>query len=197
MNLKRIMKELTSEQKTKRYDEALERARKIHSETEFDYEKGMMEEIFPELAESEDEKIRRELIKFIKKRNRSGCDYDYDKWIAWLEKQSAKEVDARYENLEELLVADNIYQMSMNEAMVEEAKSKAIKALSELSISKLLGLEKQGKQKPAEWSEEDEHTLNGIIDEIEANKASAPDYDLATYDSFLSFLESLKERIGG
>ena len=32
-----------------KYKEALERARKIHHETEFDYEKGMMEEIFPEL----------------------------------------------------------------------------------------------------------------------------------------------------
>lgn len=36
-----------------KYIEALSRARKIHSETEFDYEKGMMEEIFPELKEEE------------------------------------------------------------------------------------------------------------------------------------------------
>lgn len=45
---------MTREQKAKAYDEALERARKIHNETEFDYEKGMMEEIFPSLKESED-----------------------------------------------------------------------------------------------------------------------------------------------
>ena len=36
-----------------KYKEALERAKKIHNQTEFDYEKGMMEAIFPELKESE------------------------------------------------------------------------------------------------------------------------------------------------
>ena len=46
------------------------------------------ETYFPELTESDDERIRKELIAFIKKRDRSGCDYDYDQWIAWLEKQS-------------------------------------------------------------------------------------------------------------
>lgn len=45
-----------------------------------------------------------------------------------------------------------------------------------------------------EWSEEDERNLQGIIDEIEANKNNAPDYDLATYDRFLSWLKSLKNR---
>jgi len=34
---------------------------------------------------------------FIQKRNRSGCDYDYDKWLTWLEKQgqtfTQKDVD--------------------------------------------------------------------------------------------------------
>lgn len=54
-------------------------------------------------------------------------------------------------------------------------------------------LEKQG-EKPA-WSEEDERNLEGIINEIEANKNNAPDYDLATYDRFLSWLKSLKDRI--
>ena len=52
------------------------------------------------------------------------------------------------------------------------------------------------KQKPV-WSKEDERNLKGIIDEIEANKNNAPDYDLTTYDRFLSWLKSLKERIGG
>ena len=51
------------------------------------------------------------------------------------------------------------------------------------------------KQKPAAWSEEDELNLKGIIDEIEANKNSAPSYDLPTYDKYLNWLESLKKRI--
>ena len=60
----------------------------------------------------------------------------------------------------------------------------------------ILGAHPTFKQNPA-WSEEDERNLQGIIDEINANKNNAPDYDLATYDRFLSWIKSLKERIGG
>ena len=49
-------------------------------------------------------------------------------------------------------------------------------------------------EKPA-WSKEDEHTLQGVIDEIQANKNQAPDYDLETYDKLLSWLKSLKNRV--
>lgn len=49
-----------------------------------------LETVFPQLRENEDERIRKDIIAFIKKRDRSGCDYDYDKWIAWLEKHDEK-----------------------------------------------------------------------------------------------------------
>ena len=60
-----------------KYEEALERARK-----------GMaIDEIFPELHESEDERIRKEIIDWMK----GGTTYDLqenkEKWIAYLEKQ--------------------------------------------------------------------------------------------------------------
>ncbi len=45
-----------------------------------------LEYIFPELAESEDERIRKEIIQYIKDLNKSGYLYD-EEWIAWLEKQ--------------------------------------------------------------------------------------------------------------
>ena len=71
-----------------KYNGALERARKIHSETEFDYEKGMMEEIFPELIEDKSEKIRKELIDYVNRLTASPNNIDkYNTWIAWLEKQ--------------------------------------------------------------------------------------------------------------
>ena len=49
-------------------------------------------------------------------------------------------------------------------------------------------------QSKQEWSALDERNLQGIIDEIEANKNHAHDCDLATYDRFLSWLKSLKDR---
>lgn len=47
-------------------------------------------------------------------------------------------------------------------------------------------------QPKQDWSEEDEHTLEAIIKEIEANKAACPEYDEKAYDMFLSWLKSLK-----
>lgn len=49
-----------------------------------------LETVFPQLRKNEDEKIREEILQFIKNRDMSSCDYDYDKWIAWLEKQGEK-----------------------------------------------------------------------------------------------------------
>ena len=67
-----------------KYKEALERARVYHTGGSIS-DAHITEVIFPELKENEDDRIRKEIIAFIKKRDRSGCDYDYYKWIAWLD----------------------------------------------------------------------------------------------------------------
>lgn len=46
------------------------------------------------------------------------------------------------------------------------------------------------------WDIDDEHNLQGIIDEIKANKSEAAGNDSGTYDRFLGFLESLRDRVG-
>ena len=78
------MKELSIEQKAQRYDEALEKAKRL-------YEKGTITEslchIFPELKESEDEKIRKELIDIFKGKTSYTSEEDAKRYIAWLEKQ--------------------------------------------------------------------------------------------------------------
>ena len=127
----------------KKYKDALEKAKKNEC----------LENIFPELKESEDERIREALIYFIKQGEIKGTIRTYlgvteKEMLAWLEKQGEKESDPRYENLEEILAADDIYQMSMNDEMVQEAKEKADNALSGMCIGRLLGLEKQYVQKP-------------------------------------------------
>lgn len=45
------------------------------------------------------------------------------------------------------------------------------------------------------WTEQDKKILEGIIDEIEVNKNEAPSYDLPTYDKYLNWLKSLKNKI--
>lgn len=142
------MKELSIEQKAKRYDKAIERARNLYNSEETSAEVEITcENIFPELKESEVGRIRKALIRF----HKNTIEIDGIKGediIAWLEKQGEKDVRQKF--LEDLLVADDIYQMSVNDTMVEEAKSKAINALCKLEIGKLLGLEKQGEQRTAD-----------------------------------------------
>ena len=77
---------MTDKEKAKAYDEAIERARKL-------YGNGVAEEIFQELKESDDEKIRRWIIDDIRYNmnneplNNSEYKKKAEKAIDWLEKQ--------------------------------------------------------------------------------------------------------------
>jgi len=64
---------MTQEEKAKRYDEALEKARKYRDEEGF----TEMEDLFPELTESEDERMVRRIESFL---YAYGLDYFYYGW---------------------------------------------------------------------------------------------------------------------
>lgn len=104
-----------------KYIRALERARKIHHETEFDYEKGMMEEIFPEIKDSGDERIRQAIINYLKKMwgncKDNVCGVHVEDAIAWLENQSPKE-----NNVNEETNGPTAYGKYVDECLNEAAK---------------------------------------------------------------------------
>lgn len=93
---------MTQEEKAKRYDEALEIAKKkyvtsqdLHEGSQISVEcfKNTLESIFPELQESEDDRIRKELTEFLKKASGGFLDpttqcKTFGKWRNWLEKQA-------------------------------------------------------------------------------------------------------------
>ena len=99
------MKELSVEEKAKRYDEAIKKAKsKIKNDKDHVLYEDDVIEMFPELAESEDERIRKELISFIQDKideinlkvsgdydDRDADDIAQENWckktITWLEKQ--------------------------------------------------------------------------------------------------------------
>ena len=101
------MKELTIQEKAKRYDEALENADYYHSGMGDDV-KCVLEEVFSELRESEDEseddKIRRALLNTVKYYHFKESPYMFgisqEQVIAWLENQgqtfTKKDVDDAY-----------------------------------------------------------------------------------------------------
>lgn len=77
------------EEEHEKYEGALERARGHHSVASH-YDKAdeiqELEHIFPELKESEDERIRKEMIDYLYKQGES-VKYRFKDWIAWLKKQ--------------------------------------------------------------------------------------------------------------
>ena len=79
-----IMKELSIEQKAKAYDEALKVLHKYDG-ANIMFSQSLKEEMFPELKESEDEKTRAEIIRFIQMEVEN--EIVVNKWLAWLEKQ--------------------------------------------------------------------------------------------------------------
>ena len=167
-------------------EEKFEEAKRLYETANAD-QRYVLESLFPELRESEDERIRKEIMRFI---------FDYpqklanrDSWLAWLEKLKDEQKPAEWNEEEDIQMYRNVLFYLSKPSPLTEVNGKSREQL--LDWFKSLKDRVQSKQ---EWSEEDERNLQGIIDEIEANKNQAPDYDLATYDRFLSWLKSLRHR---
>ena len=130
----------------KKYNEALERAKKWEREHPHGYViKDMMEYIFPELRESEDERIRKELVQFLTE-IKSISEGGRDSWH--VRKEDAK------------MCTDFL-------AYLERQKEQKPRLIGEDSVEKMARqMYETGQtieeQKPAEWSEEDEKMLAAI-----------------------------------
>ena len=85
----------TIEEKAKAYDEALERARALNNGKDVDVESGTTtcEYIFPELKESEDEKIRKEIISILRNAYWTSNKNRFNELVAWIEKQGKNSTD--------------------------------------------------------------------------------------------------------
>lgn len=155
----------------KKYNEALERAKKFEEK----YGGGYAEYIFPELAETEDERILRVIseavITFFSDYANDFEDEDRDAALAWLEKQKEQK------NTSASTMAPSCWEVEQKE---QKPKAKAKSPLSphELYDAKIEGIsqgrqdvldhpEQFGLQKPAEWSEEDKEKIVTISEIIE------------------------------
>jgi len=101
------MKELSIEEKAKRYDDRLEKAKKWYDINTNESYRGIFEDIFPELCESEDEKTRKEIVRFIQMEVED--EIVGNKWLAWLEKQGEQDMiplDKAIKFLDDQLVDD-------------------------------------------------------------------------------------------
>ena len=148
------MKKAINRRKLRAYDEAIRKAKialdccdSASTET-----KNTIYNIFPEL---EDERIREEIIDYLKQKysDPNTIKHDYDKWIVWLEKQEGCE----YIKKDWL---EHIKQSWYKEGFID------------------------GKYTPKEWSINDAATLNGLIDFLE-NGTAKLQHDLTLYANWL------------
>ena len=78
---------MTEKEKAKAYDEAIERAKKLYSN-------GITEEIFPELKESDDERIMENCIHFLElQKQHHAATFEIEECIAWIKNQGKKYTD--------------------------------------------------------------------------------------------------------
>lgn len=214
------MKELSIEEKAKRYDEALERARQINDEHRAQCA-DVMVKVFPELAESEDEKIRKALISFLKSPfvNENITDEKVTPWIAWLEKQGQDgkvwfyrddyvrdKKQAYQDGIDNVLNNPQKYglenqgeQKTIDEIAKEVCKNKASAAafLKSAGIinekGELAEQYRQSEQKPIEWSKEDEKLYQSALWHIK-NSCGNQGKTSGEYEVY-HFVKSLKDRI--
>jgi hypothetical protein len=146
----------TIEEKAERYDEALEELRGL-LEGIREEKREILEEditsIFPELEESEDEKIRKSLIDMLK--NDEKC---YIKEITWLEKQGGKDKLIRELGEYKVKYTQEVLEKridNMNNKDAERLRNTTIAFLKDFAdkgyenaIECIDWLEKQGEQKP-------------------------------------------------
>ena len=149
---------MTEEQKAKKYDEALGWMRKVYP-TLTGADKEDAEHYFPELKESEDERIRKEILEDIRNvKAISSEEYrkKADRWIAWLEKQKEQK-PAEWSEEDEIGLEETMW--CVNEA-VQNAKTESEKQNAKTAENWLKSLRPQPKQ---EWSEEDEEMFDEAL----------------------------------
>ena len=145
-----------------KYKDALERARQEYYTTENVERKQWLEELFPVLKESEDERIRKKLIEFFKDwgKSLSHCwSLSIPDILAWLEKQATKsvniDIDSMISSYEQRLKSQggmgNTSLVPLVNMCLTAFRHGVEDVLEELNLKTL---EMQGEQKPFDESKE-------------------------------------------
>ena len=167
---------MTTEEKAKAWDEAIERAKsKIRNDKDHVlYEEDILD-IFPSLKESDEERIRKDIVFYIAANHKD--DGEKARWLYWLEKQ------CEYANFRNKIQIGDKVTRNEDGVLVNLSQLNRVAKKDEKQGKNNMGISETTKQ---EWSEEDETKLN---DAINACKAQ---YGNMSYTA--DWLLSLKER---
>lgn len=203
------------EEKAKRYDEAIARSSEmIKAMTNIGGVAKVddIQYIFPELKESEDERIRRVLREIVlqwKNGHQAWCsdDREIDTILAWLEKQcEQKPADSKIIDLDELVIEleETIGTSPHSRETIKDFFQKAVQKymnclriangeIGRLFDENYLLKEKQGEQKSV-WSEEDDKMLQYAIGHFERQKRNCIEGGgrKKAMQEFIDWLKSLR-----
>ena len=180
-------KNMNTEQKARAYDRAIKRAKKWYDANTNEGYRGIFEDIFPKLKESEDEKIRKWLLNFVQGLPDEGLDFHFynlkkEQVIAWLEKQGEQKHNPVLDiEKKELKKIEEKHAENKGMNLVEEEMTpfqKKVFRIIDTAIEEEQGLKQvcdelftlasnEIEQKPAEWSEEDEKIFGSFLHKLE------------------------------
>ena len=163
-----------------KYKEIVERVKELHAAGNF-FTKKQMEIILPQLAESEDERIRKNLIRMVQNvRNDSTeegyYDIPFDNYVAYLDKQAVKVGDDGTEVLK-------AYREGMNAGRKEMFDHPEYYGLQPRRMYDY----ETGKMNP-EWSDDDERIRKELIDGVRQIRCK----NGITQEQMLAWLEKQK-----
>ena len=158
------MKELLSiEQKAKAYDEAIEGIRKILSSGQDSIKMSRLQlclqGIFPELKESEDERIRNEIILYIGAKDDISLDI-HNKWLSWLEKQGEENF------IDKNLVKEEAHRIAWEYSKHYDPLLSKESWCEMAALDMAYWLEKQGYQKSADKVEPKFHEGEWVVNKL-------------------------------
>ena len=181
----------TIEEKAKAYDEIIERAKTMLAAGEVMYGKEnnasrLITDIIPELAESEDERIRKALVSIVKW---LGFDSSFftatsvtkSEVLAYLKKQEQKPAEWNDTDMKE--ARDSLISVCRD---WEYGKQTTLIPLA--AVRARYFLEHLNEPKPAEWSEEDENKIESIKELITMGRFA----DTNTIRTIWELLDSLR-----
>lgn len=182
------MKELSIEEKVKRYDEALHKAKNYYSTTDSSSDIKLIGLIFPELKESEDERIRKKIIQLVNDAMATNAPYKKE-MLAWLKKQGGQKPTQETEPTPIFRIGDVLKRKGRDYTFrVDRIQGGYYHC--DRNHGAFFPIEEQGnwelvEQNPA-WREEDESMLLSAIEYIQTYPAHR--------QSVVDWLKSLKDR---
>ena len=195
------MKELSFEQKAKAYDELFVKAKQIYNKENDVLILHTIEDLFPELKESDDERIRKALIRF----HKSTIDIDGIKGediLAWLEKQDKQkptdEVEPKFKRGDRVRNKKSGLEQTLGSCIKDVYEGAFPFRIKDQDDWELV-------EQKLTWSEEDEricqcliHEQEKALDDVRNDKYGHSEIisDLKEmYCERIDWLESLKQRI--